>query len=245
MKLKKLRILSMFSVILCIFATLLFYGCSSEEPAPAPVPISPEPVPVVEPTPSTSPEPTQTIKPVQAIDPQVDVLLKKSEKLTSYQYMDGQSNDIYFIKDNKVKIKIKDWHGSIGDYYDYVYLDTDEKKAFSVCLELTTCEKGKEQYSVLPYDKYKFKTPLEYLDEAKTGKVISSEKCEKYTCQVIQYEKEGKLFRMLITDYRGVPYEIREQASLGNYETILKFSDQAYDHLTVIDVSLPEGWTPK
>ena len=55
--------------------------------------------------------------------------------------------------------------------------------------EATQVEKVKEQYSVLPYDKYKFKTPLEYLDEAKTGKVISSEKCEKYTCQVIQYAK--------------------------------------------------------
>ena len=211
--------------------------------------------PQVEVTEETSPEPeiTETEEPekkeipVVELSPELKELVTKAkDKVKSYKYLYAAASDevfknTYFIKGNKIKIKLSD-EGiyAPGKYFDTIYLDTSTKYATARCEDRVKCISDKVDYTKKAtqsdFSDYIVKTPFEWVDEIISGEIIGPEVINGRTTKKIKFEKDGKETIIWVGETYGMPLQITmEDPETGIIEK-WQFSDYEFNTLRDSDV---------
>lgn len=205
------------SIMILLFIIL---GCTSpQEPSPEEdtTPLSSEKLtaeqysfPPVRPT--TESKVTPTTPKTTPRSKQLHELLTKADKIVkSYEFTyapppDNLARDRYSIKGNKMRVR-KIYRPTVvkpTEYFDTIYLDTEQRTALAFCEERgTPCLKGKQNHPV-NYEEYVVKTPMDWVQEIENGEVKGPHYLfERQTYQVT-YEKEGKQYFFWIDAHYGL-----------------------------------------
>lgn len=223
-------------LILMLIALFLIGGCS-QAPEEKEVPVDGEAEEGIQPESPTTQEidevpettvqepvqePAEADEPVQVqqtkeLNPKVESLLSKVDGIKSYEFYYQTSDnwdlirDKYYIKDNKMKIKLFDVnYYNKRNYFDTVYLDMDEETAVAYCEEPghTRCVDPDKEF-VISYDDFMIKTPVEWVKEIEYAEWIGTQQLDQRAADIIEYENDdGTTTRMWIDSYSGLARQI-------------------------------------
>ncbi|MBI4016580.1 MAG: hypothetical protein HY363_02700 [Candidatus Aenigmarchaeota archaeon] len=189
-----------------------------------------------------SPAPLGTaviVEKTEQMSPELRELLGKADqKVKSYKYLYSISADNkfphnYFIKGNYIKIKLFEVDPYIIDnYYDAVYLDTRNKKAYGYCENLKRClgrdvDNTKKVFN-LTYVDYRVKTPYEFLKDIAYAEIIGPEVVENRQTTKIRQANGDILTDIWLDETYGMPRRIR----VTQGEKVLKtynFADMTFN----------------
>ena len=130
-----------------------------------------------------------------------ELLTKADNKLVSMGYLyggpenDGRFLDTYYIKGDKIKVKLYEDNIYVEDgYFDTVYLNTVEKTAIGRCENQKRCVSSRvdnmNKDFDATYDDYRRKTPYEWLQDITTPAAIGEEVVDKRSALKIEYPKK-------------------------------------------------------
>lgn len=238
--------------VLLLF-TLLLFGCSKEQPIdqaqPEP-PASPPPLPIVEEIEANEPEPPQ-LEPELVLPAEILEMQQKISKITNYEYLDSETDHIVLVKDNRIVILTSDPNEYRKDDFkiNSIFLNTETKVAFGVCDthsdKVTTfnCGNNVGKYVKLDgFEEYLPDDPFRDLQDMKIAELKGSQQCERRQCDIIEYEKDGKNYRMFVRKIYFLPYKIAELDAEGFEVSAIILSDPAFDHLKEADVMIPDHY---
>lgn len=206
--------------------------------------------------PATEPEPEKTIieqiigpeKPSQEQQMLLN-LINRTGNIKSYSYKDFSTKDFYYVKGDKIKIRLSDKVGLIAkEQYETVYLDRAEKKAFAQCADRQDCTTIQRQnYRVVNFYQYNPKTPLEIVDELKSKNAevqeFESRIIENSRTTPVNYtDGNGNEVKLWLNELYAFPYEI-DTIKGENIISISRYTDVAFNRVSDSDVTLPEGLT--
>jgi len=194
------------------------------------------------------PEPTVKIEstPPQIPEKIQELITKSKTKIKSYQYLlseppENRFLNTYFVKGNKIKIKIFEENAyKIGSYYDTVYLDLEQKTATARCENERRCNYAGDDYTrkvfEADYDEFITKTPTSWLDDLNNAEIIGPEVVDGKSAIKIKSTCGSKIIEMWLHITYGVPIKVAITASGMPTETY-RYSDMAFNHLKDSDVA--------
>ncbi|MBD3361685.1 hypothetical protein GF358_02740 [Candidatus Woesearchaeota archaeon] len=193
------------------------------------------------------PEPTVTVEPPTQLPSRVEELITKAKtKVNSYKYLmkappENRFLDTYFVKGDKIKIKIYEGNAYIlGKYYDTIYLDKSAKTATARCEDERRCISRGEDYTKkvfnVEYDEYITKTPMEWLKEITNAKVIGPHVVNGVSTLKIKTTKPGQIIEMWLHTTYGIPIKIEITESGKTTETY-EFADTTFNNFKDADVT--------
>ena len=241
------------AIILASFVLFLIACAPAQPTAPAEPAAEPKEV-VVTPEPAAPPAVVQPgptpveAKPEPAVSKELQALLSRADqKLKSYQYLelvipDKQQPDTIAVRGSRIKITLYEYEPYVpAEYFDTVYLETSTKTAVGRCENQKRCiwhrgDNTNREWK-LDYDKYRRKTPYEWLKGAPAAAtIIGPEVHENRATTKIQYDDAGKFVTMWIDDTYGIPVEIWIITS-SNEKTTYKFNDLQFNTILDRDVT--------
>jgi len=214
------------------------------EPVPPP-PAVPEAPPVVETPPAPVDQAVLVEKP-EELSPELRELLQKADqKVKSYKYLfsltlDNKEPHSYFVKGQYIKVKLYELDPyNIDNYYDMVYLDTKNKKAYAYCENTKRCmsrdvDNTKKVYNV-SYDEYRVETPYEYLKDITFAEIVGPEVVENRDTVKIKEVKGDVITEIWLDSAYGMPRRIRVTQGEKVLKT-LSFQDMTFNTLKDEDV---------
>ena len=222
-----------------------------EQPAAEPQPL-PTPVPTEEPAPTTPaeeqpPAEEPRLIPQTGYTDDVQKIVNKQQKVKSHSFYYSTSEnwnlvrDQYFVKGNRIKIKLYEVNQWDKDYFDTVYLNTDTKEAEAFCedTDKARCRDNDRKFDI-SYDDFIMKTPLTWLNEmATSAKVISSESFDERQSYVLEYPGvDGATVRIWIDKFSGVPVKVLVYVGeLENQAELHGFKDLSINSVTNAEMS--------
>ncbi|MEM2932886.1 MAG: hypothetical protein QW622_01600 [Candidatus Pacearchaeota archaeon] len=143
-------------------------------------------------------------------------LFEKSANVKSMQYIYVSSvlvdNDKYKVKGNKIKVELMHMYRfNKTDYYDVVYLDTNEKKAKAYCELDRDCYAIKDREYEVGFAYYYRNTPLDWIEKLKNAKdfvKLNTELIENKQSVHYSFTLENKSGEVWIWEYWGLPLKI-------------------------------------
>jgi len=172
----------------------------------------------------------------------------KIDELSSYEYLDDNSQNYILVKEDKiVVITSAAEYDSENDFrYNHIYLDTSTKEAYGYCV----VDKGrsgyncgstkKDAYVVVDYDAYLPDDPFTDIMSFTDAEITNSVNCESRTCDVVDYTKDGKNYRMQARQRYVLPYKIVMLDDEGIEEPVVMYTNAGFNHLKEADVTPPE-----
>jgi len=179
-----------------------------------------------------------------------DLLSRADQKLKSYKYLEliipmKEQPDTISVKGAKIKIRLYEYDPYVPEnYFDTVYLDTAAKTIVGRCESNKRCvwprgDNTKKVWTDLNYDKYRPKTPYEWLKTIPTTAIIAGpEVHENRATTKVEYDDAGKHHIVWVDDTYGIPVEIQIFTS-DDERVTYKFNDLQFNTITDRDVTLP------
>lgn len=172
------------------------------------------------------------------------------EKIDSVEYLDSSTTSIVLIKGDKAAIFISDPNRlTYKDMkFNVLYLDRSEETAYGACVTDTnnrnkfTCTNQEvNKYAELNYNTFNFPDPFAEILSIKDGEITGSQTCERRQCDIIQYQKDGEIFRMFVRQIYPLPYRILKVTG-EDEEQVLTYTNAGFNHLKEDDVTLPDHY---
>jgi len=172
---------------------------------------------------------------------------KASTEPTSYAFYFQTSDnwnlirDQYFIRDNRVKIKLFEINFyNRKHYFDTVYLDMTQQTGYAYCESRgqRRCSDPDREFLV-EYSDFIIKTPMEWMREVPYNAAwVGTEQIDNRAADIIEYERnDGTTVRMKVDAYSGVPREIWVyQGSMENVVEKYAFRDFAINAVKESDM---------
>lgn len=152
------------------------------------------------------------------IDPRVSELLERAEKVSQIRYYLSESPDLhiksqYFVRDERMKIILPEPPAfARGKYYNAIYLDNDAGKAEAYCEDEKRCDDLNQKFDV-EYEEYQSQTPRDWaLFVAEDAEVLGTEALFNRDVTQVQFEKEGRTYKVWLYNYHGVAAKVVEDA---------------------------------
>ena len=132
-----------------------------------------EPV-IEEPEINDTPEEPEVVEETMTLEKEVhDMITQAYKRVESYKFLyvgppEGVPQDIYSVRGDMAKVLVmKATDHYISQPYTHIVLDMDEETARAICeaTEANRCEEGFKDLGRVPYDEWKVKFPMEWLDE--------------------------------------------------------------------------------
>ena len=146
---------------------------------------------------------------------------------------------IFFVKDNKIHIKLDDLKNVQGDtYIDNVYLDTSSKTAIGFCeAKLYRCKDPNKEIET-DYSLYFRKTPLDWIKQVTYAKEVGSETRQNRNTIIIEYPDQDSKIMMWVDEFYGTPLEVR--VIKGSSTKKYLFEDLAINSVTDAKLDHPQ-----
>jgi len=184
-----------------------------------------------------------------------ELLTKADNKLVSMGYLyggpenDGRFLDTYYIKGDKIKVKLYEDNIYVEDgYFDTVYLNTVEKTAIGRCENQKRCVSSRvdnmNKDFDATYDDYRRKTPYEWLQDITTPTAIGEEVVDKRSALKIEYPKKETKVEMWLDNTYGVPLQIK-MVYPDETEEFYQFTNVQFNTLKEEDMVPPPIETPR
>lgn len=163
-------------------------------------------------------------------------LLDKHEKIKSYHYQyneppNNQGTNIYYVKEDKIRVDITQSDITLRNKYTSVFLNTKEKTAVGICkLDELRCPDGEVQVDV-DYDQYYRKTPIDWMNDVGVGEFTSGQTIDQKITKVYVFEKGGDEYKYYIDEYSGMPMKIVKGSDIWNFKE-LGANDFQEDYVT-------------
>jgi hypothetical protein len=201
---------------------------------------------VVPPTPPAPVTPAVIVEKTGVMSPELrDLLSRADRKVKSYSYLYAVSKDNhfphqYFIKGHYVKVKLFEIEPYfIENYYDHVYLDTKNKKAYGYWESRKKCISGRYDNTKLvfnvSYDEYRIKTPYEFLKSVSFAEIVGPELIENRNAVKIRQVEGDVVTEMWLDDAYGLPRRVvvlRDEKVIASHN----FADMQFNDLKDSDV---------
>lgn len=260
-----MKLINLFFIF--ILAFFLLTGCAPKKEQPLPSdklqsPFSPPALPTgTQKTGESLSTPTEIVaKP--AYQREAADLIAKSSQVTSYHYLfqsrflnsyGNYENKVAYrayIKNNKTKkayldtIKLDQ-----NSYYNDVYLDSSQEKAFGICSKLSVlCKPIQDKAYLIDYSKEKPEfTPLELIQSLDPkAKKVGEENFEHREVDILEYtDEKNQRVRLFVDRYRGLP--VKRVISAYKDDEEIKLQEDTFTEMTLgdvknADVNLPEKY---
>lgn len=193
----------------------------------------------------------KTQEPASVLLPdEIKAMQVKIASIKNYEYVDSTSSNIVLVKGNKIVMITSD----SGKYryneisYNAIFLDTKEKTAFAACIDDTkgrkafSCNKYSRKYTKLEYADFSIPDPFKEIRELENGIISGSQGCENRQCDLIDYTKDSKKYRMWVRRIYVLPYKIAQLDDEGREVSQITYTDASFDHLKEEEMNVPSGF---
>lgn len=184
-----------------------------------------------------------------------ELLTRADTKLVSMGYLyggpenDGRFLDTYYVKGDKIKVKLYEDNIYVEDgYFDTVYLDDTQKTALGRCENQKRCVSSRvdnmnKDFPTV-YDDYRRKTPYEWLQHITTPTVVGEEVVDKRSALKIEYPKKDTKVEMWLDKTYGVPLQLK-MVYPDETEESYQFTNVQFNTLKEEDLVPPPIETPR
>ncbi len=189
-------------------------------------------------------EDQEPAEPKVTMPEEIQEKLGNREKVESYKFLraklpDAKADHTYFVKGDRVKIKLMKPRVYKKDvYYDTVYINRNSKEAKGYCEEPRRCPGDGKEFDLEYSEFMDFKLPDERADSIPpTAEVKNTATVDGKTALNIRYEKDGKHYQVSLYQFFGLPLEVKIYSDskyrdlVGGYE----FRDFGVNGLTKED----------